>query len=112
MIVVVTIVIMLACGYAQYRNGLFTSCAMLIAVFISGLIAFGFWELLADLMEPAFQTSTVAGCEDMIALTVLFGVALLGLRLGITYIAPDLIDEHGFVQHVGGSAVGLVTGYF
>ena len=55
---------MLACGYAQYRNGLFSSFAMLIMVFLSGLAAFGFWEPIADLLDPLFQNNAMAGTED------------------------------------------------
>jgi uncharacterized membrane protein required for colicin V production len=112
MIVVATLLIMLAGAYAQYRNGLFTSVAMLIMVFISGLVAFGFWEPIADFLDRVFQNNALAGCEDMIALTLLFSVTLFALRLATNYIAPDLIDEHGALQHFGGAAVGLVTGYF
>ena len=112
MIVVATLLIMLAGAYAQYRNGLFTSVAMLIMVFISGLVAFGFWEPIADFLDRVFQNNALAGCEDMIALTLLFSVTLFALRMATNYIAPDLIDEHGALQHFGGAAVGLVTGYF
>jgi uncharacterized membrane protein required for colicin V production len=112
MIVVATLLIMLAGAYAQYRNGLFTSVAMLIMVFISGLVAFGFWEPIADFLDRVFQNNALAGCEDMIALTLLFSVTLFALRMATNYIAPDLIDEHGALQHLGGAAVGLVTGYF
>jgi uncharacterized membrane protein required for colicin V production len=112
MIVVATLLIMLAGAYAQYRNGLFTSVAMLFMVFISGLVAFGFWEPIADFLDRVFQNNALAGCEDMIALTLLFSVTLFALRVATNYIAPDLIDEHGALQHFGGAAVGLVTGYF
>jgi len=112
MIVVATLLIMLAGAYAQYRNGLFTSVAMLIMVFISGLVAFGFWEPIAESLDRVFQNNALAGCEDMIALTLLFSVTLFALRLATNYIAPDLIEEHGALQHFGGAAVGLVTGYF
>src|ERR1700686_2221109 len=112
MIIVATIVIMLACAWAQYRNGLFTSVAMLIMVFISGIVAFGFWEPIADFLGPAFQNNALSGCEDMIALIVLFSFTLFALRLATNHIAPDLIEEHGAVQHFGAAGVGLVTGYF
>jgi uncharacterized membrane protein required for colicin V production len=112
MIIVAALLIMLACGYAQYRNGLFTSVAMLIMVFISGLVAFGFWEPIADFLDPVFQNNALAGCEDLIALTLLFSITLFALRLATNYISPELIDEHGTLQHFGAAAVGLVTGYF
>src|SRR5438105_2818691 len=112
MIMVSTLLIMLACGYAQYRNGLFTSFAMLIMVFFSGFVAFGFFEPIADLLEPLFQNNALAGAEDMIALIVLFAGSLFALRLATNHLCPELIDQNGILQHFGGAAVGLVTGYF
>ena len=103
---------MLAVGCAQYRNGLFTSVGMLLMVFVSGFIAFGFWEPIADFLDPVFQNSALAGCEDLIALILLFSVTLFMLRLAANYLAPDMIDQHGVLQHFGAAAIGLVTGYF
>jgi hypothetical protein len=103
---------MLAVGYAQYRNGLFSSFAMLFMVLIAGLVAFGVWEPLANALDPVCQNNSLAGCEDMIVLVLLFAVTLFLLRLATTYLNKELIDEHGHLQHVGASIVGLVTGYF
>lgn len=111
-VMIATLLIMLACGYAQYRNGLFSSFAMLIMVFLSGLVAFGFWEPIADLLDPAFQNNALAGTEDLIVLLTLFSVTLLILRVSANYIAPEMIEENGIVQHFGAGAVGIVTGYF
>ncbi len=109
---IAALVIVLACGYAQYRNGLFSSFAMLIMVFLSGLVAFGFWEPIADFLDPVFQNNALAGCEDLIVLLILFSATLFGLRLSTNYLSPELIEENGVLQHFGAAAVGLVTGYF
>jgi hypothetical protein len=85
---------------------------MLITVFISGVVAFGFWEPIADFLDPIFQNNSLAGCEDMIALTLLFSISLFALRLAINHLNPDLIEEHGTLQHFGGAAVGALMGYF
>lgn len=113
MITIATLVIMLAAAYAQYRNGLFTSIAMLMFVFVAGLVSFGFWEPLADLLDLAFQQNlrTLAGCEDFVVLMVLFCLTLFLLRLAYQYLAPEMIDEHGVLQHFGGAAIGLIMGY-
>lgn len=114
MLVIATIVIMLATAYAQYRNGLFTSVAMLMMALISGLVAFGFWEPLADLLDMAFQQNlrVIHGTEDFLVLTLLFGLSMFGLRIAHQKLAPEMIDEHGALQHFGGAGVGLITGYF
>src|SRR5438309_2192925 len=112
MIQIFALVLMLVVAYTQYRNGLFGACAMLIMVFLSGLVAFNFWEPVADTLDASFQNTVMAGCEDMISLAFLFGVTLFALRLAVNYLCPDMIAEHGAVQHFGAAGVGLITGYF
>src|SRR5258708_799712 len=107
MMMAFTGVIMFAVAYTQYRNGLFGSCAMLIMVFLSGLIAFNFFEPLADTFDASFQNTSFAGCEDMLSLAFLFGGALFLLRMAVNYLCPDMITEHGAVQHFGAAGVGL-----
>jgi uncharacterized membrane protein required for colicin V production len=111
-LMIITLLIMLACGVSQYRNGLFTSFVMLITVFLSGLVAFGFWEPCADLLEPYLQGSGMAGTEDLLCLLTLFCATLLVLRVATNYVGPELIEQNGIVQFFGAGAVGLVTGYF
>jgi hypothetical protein len=114
MLLFATIVIMLAAAWAQYRNGLFTSVALLMMVLVSGLVAFGFWEPLADLLDIAGQQNlkAMAGTEDMVVLVVLFCVTFGLLRLAYTYLAPEMLDANGKLQHLGAAALGLVIGYF
>ena len=114
MIAIATLVIMFAAVYANYRNGLFTSVAMLMMVLLSGLFAFGFWEPIADVLDLAFQQNlrVISGGEDFLVLAILFCLSLFLLRLGYSYLAPDMIDEHGALQHFGGGAIGLIVGYF
>ena len=66
MLMLATAAIMIAVGVAQYRNGLFSSFVVMMMVFISGLVAFGFFEPLADLLDPIFQNNLLSGSEDMI----------------------------------------------
>jgi uncharacterized membrane protein required for colicin V production len=106
------ILIMLATAWSQYRNGLFSSVAMLIKVFVAGMVAFGFWEPIAAKLEPTLVGSAIAGSEDLIALVGLFSVTLLILRIATNYLSQELIDEHGWLQFFGGAGVGLITGYF
>src|SRR3989442_392782 len=98
-----TIVMMLIVAYAQYRNGLSSSVFMLIAVLLSGLMAFNLWEPAADLVEPAIQGGALNGCEDLLILVILFAVSLLLLRIAVyMYLAPEMIDQHGTFQYLGG----------
>ncbi len=112
MLMIAALLLMLGTAYAQYRNGLFSSFAMLIMVLLSGLVAFGFWEPLAAVLDPVFQNNALAGCEDMIVMVLLFALTLFLLRLATSYLNTEMIDEHGHLQHLGAAVVGLVTGYF
>jgi hypothetical protein len=111
MLVLFTFIIMAAVGYAQFRNGLFSSFAMLIMVVLSGLFAFELWEPIADLIEPSLQGTFLGGTEDFIVLVVLYCIALSLMRWGTNYLAPLMIDYHGYVQLAGAGVVGVLTGY-
>src|SRR5581483_384441 len=111
MLTLFTLIVIGAVGYAQYRNGLFSAFAMLIMVVLAGVVAFNFWEPLANLLDPTFQGTFLAGTEDLIALTALFCLALGLLRWGVNTLAPAMIDYHGAVQLAGAGVVGMVTGY-
>jgi uncharacterized membrane protein required for colicin V production len=111
LLIIATILISLGVGWAQYRNGLFSSVAMLIKVVLAGLVAFNFWEPIADALDPAFQNNVLAGSEDLLTLMALFALTLFVLRLLTNRIAPEMIEEHGTLQHLGAGVVGLITGY-
>ena len=51
MILLFSFIVIAVVAFFQYRNGLFTSVAMLIQVLLAGLIAFGFWEPVADELD-------------------------------------------------------------
>jgi len=92
-------------------QGVSTALTMFCNVFLSGLIAFNFWEPLADLLDPPLSRSFFAGYEDAICLTGLFGIAFALLRLATNTLAGAVIDFHPVAQRVGGAILGLVTGY-
>jgi hypothetical protein len=111
MLTVFTVIIMFAVGYAQHRNGLFSSIAMVIQIILAGLFAFNFFEPLADALDPTVQGSFLAGTEDLLALIGLFCLALGLLRYATNTIAPLMIDYHGYVQLIGAGIVGMFAGY-
>ncbi len=111
MLLILTIVIMLAVAYAFYLQGVLTAFTMLVNVFLAGLVAFNFWELIAKQLEPSLDGSLLQGCEDFVCLIGLFSVTLVLLRLatnGIASIEPDLPPA---VQQGGAVACGLLNGY-
>src|SRR6266446_1995301 len=111
MLAFLTIVIMLAVAYAYLREGMFTACTMCINVFAAGLVAFNFWEPLADLLDPLFADNFLAGYEDSLCLVVLFCLSLGLLRLATNSLATKEIEYAPALLRGGAVAFGLVTGY-
>jgi hypothetical protein len=101
-----TVVIMLALGYAYLVEGLFTACLMCINVIGAGLIAFNFWEPLANLMDPALR-----GFEDALCLVLLFCVSLGALRTLTNLAVATEVEFPIAVQRGGGALFGALTGY-
>jgi hypothetical protein len=111
LLIIITLVIMLAVAYAYLREGLFTAFAMFCNVFIGGLVAFNFWEPLADVLEPLLANTFLKGYEDFFCLTILFSVVVSALRTATNAIANVTIDFPDMVQRGGGVVFGLATGY-
>jgi hypothetical protein len=111
MLTAICVLMILAVGYAHMRDGLFTALCMLVNVLIAGVIAFGFFEPIADWLEGHVQGGSVAGYEDFIALVVLFAGSVIVLRSITNRLAPDMLDFPANAQY-GGAVFGLVTGYF
>src|SRR5437588_5078819 len=63
-----TILIMLAVAYAYWSEGLLTACTMCINMFLAGLVAFNFFEPIADALESIFADTFLRGWEDAVSL--------------------------------------------
>jgi uncharacterized membrane protein required for colicin V production len=111
MLTFLTIVIMLLLGYLFLIQGLATAMTMFCNVVLAGLIAFNFWEPLADLLDPPLSRSFFAGYEDAISLTALFGVSFAVLRLATNTLSRTINDFHPVAQLAGGAFFGMATGY-
>jgi hypothetical protein len=106
-----TVLIMLICAYALMREGLLTAFTMCCNVLLAGLIAFNFWEPLADLLDPGFAGSAMHGYEDALILFLLFLPTLLLLRWVTNQVANRVPELHPTLQYGGGALFGLITGY-
>jgi hypothetical protein len=111
MLVVFTILVVLAVGYAFFAQGLLTAFTMLVNVFVAGLIAFNFWEPIATELEGTVRGTVVHGYEDWICLIGLFCVSLVVLRVITNAIAPNEAELHPLVQQIGAAVCGGVAGY-
>jgi hypothetical protein len=106
-----TIVIMLVVGYAYWREGLLTAFCMCCNVVVAGLVAFNFWEPIAEALEPMVAGSFLHGYEDFLCLALLFGATLVFLRWLTNQLANRMPEYHVAVQQSGGALFGLATGY-
>ena len=106
MLQVLTVVIMAALGYAFLVEGLFSASLMCLNVIVAGLIAFNFWEPMANLMDP-----TLAGYEDALCLVLLFCVTLGAMRALTNVMVATEVEYPAAVQRGGGALFGVLTGY-
>lgn len=111
MFVLLTLGIMLGLAYVFLQEGLLTACCMLVNVLLAGLVAFGFYELLANELDPMLAGTFLAGFEDCLCLVLLFSLVLGLLRLATYSLAYTSLDIPPAVERVGGALFGLVTGY-
>jgi uncharacterized membrane protein required for colicin V production len=111
MLAFLTILIMLGLAYLFLVQGLATSFTMFCNVILAGLIAFHFWEALADLLDPLLARSFFTGYEDAICLGGLFAIAFALLRLTTNTLSGAAIEFHPLAQRLGGAVFGLATGY-
>lgn len=105
MLIVLTILIIAAVGYAFFVEGLFTAFVMFCNVFAAGLVAFNFWEPIAEAIGG------LGGYEDSLVLVLLFSLTLGLLRLTTHNIATNLIEFNFLMDKIGGALFGLATGY-
>jgi hypothetical protein len=106
-----TILVMGIVTYAFWREGPLTAFAMCVNVLISGILAFNFWEPIADLLEPTFADNFMKGAEDGIALMLVFLPSLMLLRWLTNSIAPTHMEFPPVLYRGGAVVCGLVAGY-
>jgi uncharacterized membrane protein required for colicin V production len=109
--VIITLAITLAVAYAYLREGVFTATIMFWNVFLSGLVAFNYWEPLADYLGPQISGTFLKGYEDAIALFGIFTLTLGILRMATNYLAPTMMQFPLSLHRAGGFVAGLLTGY-
>jgi hypothetical protein len=86
-----------------------TSFAMLVNVFIAGLVAFNFWEPLAS--QLPVQDTFADGYQDFICMIALFVITLVALRVVTNAIAVNEPEVLPIASQIGSVVFGLVTGY-
>jgi hypothetical protein len=111
MLVVLTAAIMLIVAYSYFREGVLTALTMLVNIVLAGLVAFNFFEPIADQLESSFDGTILAGLEDCITLFALFALTLGGLRVITNNLANQQVELPALVQQLLGGFIGLMAGY-
>jgi hypothetical protein len=111
MLIFYTVLIMLIVAYSQCQEGLYAGATLVINILLAGVIAFQFWEPLADELDVLFAGGPLSGFEDAFMLVLLFSFSLIILRVLTSKLAPLQIDFPPNLQVFGGGLFGLVAGY-
>jgi hypothetical protein len=111
MLIFLSILVMLAAGYAMVQEGAHAAFLMLCNVFLSGVVAFNFFEPLAREIEPIFADGVLAGLEDAFCLLGLFAGTLGLLRWATNALCPNHPEYHPLGNQIGAGLFGLMTGY-
>jgi len=106
-----TVLIMLVVAYAFWRRGVLPALVMALNVFLAGLVAFNFFEVVATELDPMLADSFLHGYEDSLCLIVLFCVMLAFLRWAANALIHTTIEYHPVLQQGGAVLFGLMTGY-
>jgi hypothetical protein len=87
--------------YALSSEGLWGAALMFFNVLFASLIAFNFYEPLAQLIVDQVGNETVSSFADSVSMMVLFVVSLLLLRLATETITPSMVRFPMALYHPG-----------
>jgi hypothetical protein len=100
--------LILGMAYALSSEGLWGACLMFFNVVFAGLIAFNFYEPLAQLL--AENVTFLSGFADTLCLLGLFIVAVTILRLTTETLGPAMVRFPAPLYHLGRLFFGLACG--
>lgn len=111
MLIFLTILIMLIAAYAFWQQGVLPAAAMTVNILLAGMLAFNFYEPIAEQLGSMFGDSFLSGYEDGLSLFLLFVPILAFLRWLCNNLIHTTIEYHPILQQVGAALLGLVAGY-
>jgi len=93
--------------YALMSEGLWGAALMFFNTLFAALIAFNFYEPVAQLIVDNVGSETVSSFADSVSMMVLFMVSLLLLRLATESLAPAMVRFPTPLYHLGRVVFGL-----
>ncbi len=106
-----TFIIMLAGVYAFWRQGVLPAFAMTVNILLAGLVAFNFFEPIAEQLDSMLADSFLHGYEDSFCLVALFSATLAFLRWASNELIHTIIHYNPILQQGGAVLFGLLAGY-
>ncbi|MSR30055.1 MAG: CvpA family protein [Gemmataceae bacterium] len=106
-----TIVIMLAVGYAFWREGLITAIGNFVLLMISFAMVGCFMDPVASFLGGYFNGHLVSGFEDATAMAGIFALSYTLLRLAANQISPTMLDLPLLAHQAGALALGFLVGF-
>jgi uncharacterized membrane protein required for colicin V production len=106
-----TFIIMLAGAYAFWRQGVLPAFAMTVNILLAGLVAFNFFEPIAEQLDSMLTDTFLHGYEDGFCLVALFSLTLAFLRWASNELIHTLILYNPILQQGGAVLFGLLAGY-
>jgi hypothetical protein len=106
---IVIVLVVLGVMYALASEGLWGAALMFFNVLFAGLIAFNFYEPLAEWLIT--MAGPVSNYADTLCLLGIFGVSLVLLRITTETLAPQMVRFPMPVYNVGRWVFGLAAGW-
>lgn len=111
MILFLSVAVIGIVAYAASREGLLTALTGLVNVLLAGLVAFNFFEPLAEELGNLFRGSMLEGFEDATCLFGLFSLTLAVLRVTTNNLANQELHLPALFQQISSVGVSICTGY-
>lgn len=106
-----SVVVMLLVAWAVWRRGVLAAFALCCNVLLAGLVAFNFFEPIADQFDAMLARSALHGLEDGFCLMMLFCLTLACLCWTAYLLVPTKLELPRVVQQGGAVLFGLTAGY-
>jgi uncharacterized membrane protein required for colicin V production len=106
-----TFVIMVAGAYAFWRQGVLPAFAMMVNILLAGLVAFNFFEPIAEQLDSMADDTFLSGYQDSFCLVLLFSLTLLFLRWASNELIHTIILYNPILQQGGAVVFGVLAGY-
>lgn len=103
----VVLVLILGMTYAVASEGLWGAALMFFNALFAGIIAFNFYEPLANLLATSVEP--MAGFADSLCLVLIYGITLFILRLITDSIGPTMVRFPAPLYHLGRWLFGLLA---